>query len=183
MITEIKFGIISGLSIILYTLLEYFLGFHSTRVAVAEYADYLAFLIPIAPLFFAMNHKRKSAPEGQIPFGRNVMTGLTIAVISTVIATIFIIFYLKRINPEFSDARIAFESNKLFAEGIPEEIVIQKVNGLRLQYSFGAQIIVTFFGQLIFSTFYTLVLSSFLTQNTLATLLLNRSKKTQQKIK
>ncbi len=183
MTTEIKFGIITGFSIILYVLLEYYLGFHSTRIAVAEYADYLVFLIPIAPLFFAMNHKRKSAPEGQVPFNRSVATGLTISVISTVIATTFIIFYLKRINPQFGDARIAFESNKLFAEGIPEEIVIQKVNGLRLRFSFGAQIIWTFFGQLIFSTFSTLVVSTFLTQNTLATLLLNRRKKTQQKIR
>jgi hypothetical protein len=116
-----RFGIITGIGVALYVLLEYALGFHTTQLEIGKYSGYGASLIPIITIFFALKTQR--AKTGLLSFREGIQIGFTIAFTAAVITTIFFYFYNSYINPGWMHIAAELEKQKMIAEGAAQENV------------------------------------------------------------
>ena len=119
--TEIKYGLITGIGVCLYVLLEYVLGFHTTYPEIGEYSGYFSSIIPILAIFFAIKEKRDNAFGGVINFGQAFFTGLVVTIISAFIITAFFGVYNNYINPEGMEYLTQWKEQQMRAENISED--------------------------------------------------------------
>ncbi|MFW5663056.1 MAG: DUF4199 domain-containing protein, partial [Bacteroidota bacterium] len=98
--TELKFGVIIGLGMFIWVVLEYFLGFHTTNIAMHPIITNFAFLIPVLGYVFAMKEKRDSEFTEGLPYGQGFKSGMAITGIVIVISLAGQIVYHEIINPD-----------------------------------------------------------------------------------
>ena len=91
--TEVKYGVLFALIVVVYVLLEHFLGINTTRHDIGQYSRLAGGLVPILGIFFGIRSKRNHELNGVMTFGQGVKTGLLIAVIQTTLTTIWFLFY------------------------------------------------------------------------------------------
>ena len=160
MALEILFGLLTGIAVAAYVLVEFALGFHMAHYDIGQYADLMQFVVPLVLLLLGMI--KAASRIGAASFGRSLASGLLITVTGSLLATTFMLFYLKSINPQYVDAVIAFERDKLVTSGIPDEIMVQKVNEMRLRYGVGARLIWGFFCQMGYGVAFSIAVSAYL---------------------
>jgi len=141
----LRYGIIAGCVLMLCWMIEYFLGIHTKELGFGPYCEFLSFLLFFLIIFLGT---RKISSDS-LTFGRSVWNGSLMTICSTILFTLFMLWYLKSINPHYGDFQIAYQQDQLVQEGVPDDILIQKVNAMRLEYGVGALIIRTFFRTLL----------------------------------
>ena len=116
------YGILSGALVCAFVMVEFFLGFHSTKIGQGKYMSYFGVLIPITIIVIAILYKKKDG-GGFLEFKEGMKTGIIISLITGIITTFFMMLYNSYINPEFFDTALAYQT-KLFKEAgkTPEEI-------------------------------------------------------------
>ena len=114
-------------------MLEYLLGFHTTHAAAGAYADYGVYVILAGGLAAALRGIPSAA-------GR-LTTGITGGVAAAVTGAAILGCYLAFVNPSYVDVAIAAQRDRLAAAGVPDEILVQQVNGMRLSMGPRARII------------------------------------------
>jgi len=155
------FGLFTGIAAAAYVLLEFALGFHTARYDIGQYADMAQPVIPLLLLLLGIWKAAGPTPS----FGRRVLTGALITFIGAFLATGFMVWYLKSLNPQYVDVVIAYERDKLLGTGMPDEIVVQNVNEMRLRYGAGARLIWGFFRQLGLGAAATVAVSAYLSRD------------------
>ncbi|HUL43170.1 MAG TPA: DUF4199 family protein [Bacteroidota bacterium] len=143
--TIFRYGIFASLALILCWMLEYFAGFHTKTIGYDIYTECISSIFFFAIILLGIKKNRLADPT----YATSVRTGLLITCCAAVLFALFMTGYLKFINPAFSDNQIAHERDQLIQEGVPDDILIQKVNALRLEYGNGALLIRTFFRTLL----------------------------------
>lgn len=121
--TEVKYGVLFAAIVIVYVMLEHFLGFNTTRHDIGQYTRLAGVIVPIVGIFFGIKAKRDNELNGVMTFGQGVKTGFLIAVIQTTLTTIWFWFYSTVINPEFLDTMLAFERSQMLAAGTPQAVI------------------------------------------------------------
>jgi hypothetical protein len=161
---ELIFGLLTGLAVAGYVMLEFVLGFHSARYDMGQYADLALAFVPLLLLLLGMFKASSRPTPGARSLGRSIVTGLLISFIGAVLSTAFMLWYLKSLNPHYIDVVLAFERDKLLSTGMPDEIMVQKVNEMRLRYGVGARLIWGFFRQLGLGAAVTVLLAVYFTR-------------------
>jgi hypothetical protein len=95
--TPIKFGLISAVAVSTWVLLEYLLGFHTTRYELGQYTGFGAAIFPVACTWVALTRLRAAA--GALTFGRGLAAGAVVAAISSAGTGLFMVVYYRFINP------------------------------------------------------------------------------------
>ena len=170
--TEIKYGIITGLIICLWHLIEYFLGFHSYKMHIGEYTTYFVVIIPFITLYLGIKEKRDKIYNGRISLRQGVRTGLMISLIGTVIVAVYLIIYFNSINPNFLDLSIAYQKSKLMSRGRTAEEITTEMDRLKFMFNFVNQLLFGIIGLVTSGFIISFALSMLLKKNHNRTLLI-----------
>ena len=133
--TELKYGLIAGIGVSVYVLLEYFLGFHTTYPEIGQYSGYFSAIIPIFAILYAIKEKRNRYFNGYITFGQGFITGLIVTVISAFIITGFFVIYNDFINPEGLKYISSWRAEQMRLENIPEEEIVASIEEYNAMYN------------------------------------------------
>jgi hypothetical protein len=159
--TEIRYGIIFALIVVVYVMIEHFLGFNTTRHDIGQYTRLAGVLVPILGIFFGIRAKRQEL-NGRMIFGQGVKTGFLIAVIQTTITTLWFWFYGTVVNPQFMDTMLEFERAKMAAAGTDANTIATGIARMKSLYSTPTlQIFQEVLG-IVYGTVFALIFSFFL---------------------
>lgn len=134
--TELKYGVLFAGVVVVYVMIEHFLGFNTTRHDIGQYTRLMGILAPIIGIFFGIREKRNKDLNGVMTFGQGVKAGFWVALIQTTITTAWFLLYGNVINPEFMDTILAFEESTMIAAGVPEATITQELDRMRSMFAF-----------------------------------------------
>ncbi len=124
---EIKYGIITGLGVSAYVMLEFLLGLHTKYIEIGEFSGYFSAIIPILTLYFAFREKRDLQPGSILPYGKGFLTGLYISIIASFIIAVFFSIYYAYINPDFIKDGAEYARNKMIAMHVSQAKIDQEL--------------------------------------------------------
>ncbi len=102
---EKKYGIVTGVLMVIWLLLEYAFGLHDQFLDLFFIVTNFVFLIPIVGMYLAIK-KEKTRLEGNITLKQGFLTGTIISFISASIAAIGQICYHQFVNRDYFDFMI-----------------------------------------------------------------------------
>ncbi len=147
--TELKWGAIIGFGISLWVLLEFLLGFHTTRMEVGQFSGYFSILIPIFALYFGICEKRDKELAGSLRFVEGLKAGFLMILLAALIITAFFYLYNTLINPGWIEHGMVWQQEQLIASGMNETQVTETMSQLRTIYSLQGQLLGAFLGTLL----------------------------------
>lgn len=120
---EIKYGIIIGMAISCWILLEFLLGFHTSRMEFGAYSGYFAIIIPLIGYYKALKAKKKSEAKNFFTIGRGLKSGFTISIIVASVLTVFLYLYTQYLNPNWNELSLNLLAEQMKQSGsTPAEI-------------------------------------------------------------
>jgi hypothetical protein len=158
----IKWGIILGAVICLWTLALHALGFYTTRLGAGQIADVVAIIIPIVVLFLAIRERRATNSGQTLTIGQGIVTGVMTGLVSVPITAGFLWFYHHYVNPRWMDLLVQWKESQLRAGGQSPDSIRTTIEGMRASASDGAQIGAALIGTLILSLALSLFISALL---------------------
>ena len=105
--SEIQTGILLSVGLFLWLLLEFFLGFHTTRIDYYPFFFWLIFTIPFLGIYWSMKSKRDKEYAGKISFIQALKTGLIVTSTICILSPIVVLLYVSIINPLFLSTMLA----------------------------------------------------------------------------
>ena len=134
--TEIRYAVGFALIVIVYVMIEHFLGFNTTRHDIGQYTRLTGVVVPALAVFFGIRAKRQNDLNGAMTFGQGVKAGAFIALVLAALTMLWFWLYSSVINPHFVETMLQFETAKLTASGASEAAIGENISGLRSMYSF-----------------------------------------------
>lgn len=125
--TEIKWGIILPVAMLLLMCIQYFTGLQSVEyIKTGGIIDFIfgVIVIPVVIYYLGIREKRDKDKHGIISWGEGVITGFTIALIAVPFSILGLYFFLEIINPQYFQVLIDLSLDK----GYPLEIVEKQYN-------------------------------------------------------
>ena len=125
--TEIKWGIILPVAMLLLMCIQYFTGLQSAEHnKTGGIVDFIfgIIIIPVIVYYLGIREKRDKDNNGRISWGDGVLTGFTIAMIAVPFSVIGLYFFLEVINPQYFQTLIDLSLDK----GYPLKIVEKQYN-------------------------------------------------------
>lgn len=135
--TEIKWGIIFTVAILLWTVLEKVLGWHDTLIAKhAIYTNFFA-IIAIGIFVFALIEKRDKDLGGKMTWVQGFVSGIIISVIVAMLSPLTQYITHEYITPDYFDNAISYAiENKVMTKESAEAYF--NFGSYRIQAAFGA---------------------------------------------
>ena len=146
----IRWGVILGLAICVWTMGLHVLGFYTVRLSMGQVADVVATILPIAAIVLALRARRRESRRG-LRFLESAQTGVVIGLVSGPISGAFLWFYHHHVNPQWLDRLVAWKTTTMQAAGATPETIALTVDGLRAGGTDLAQIVGALVGSVIFS--------------------------------
>ncbi len=160
--TEAKFGLLTGIGICLWILLEYMLGFHTTKMHIGRYSMYLVLLIPILTIYLALKEKRDLQLKGKISINNGIRAGLMISLIASIIISVFLIVYFNYINPQYSELGVAYYKEKIILSDKTLIQQTQELDSIKRMFGFINQLLFGIIGTIGIGLFISLIVSIYL---------------------
>ncbi|HEY9124022.1 MAG TPA: DUF4199 domain-containing protein [Bacteroidales bacterium] len=113
-----NYGLITGLIVIVYSLLLYIIGLHLN-----QYFGYLTIVIMAACIFIFTKQYRDKQNEGFISFGKAFQLGILIGVFAAILLSFFSYIEVTFIDPTIVEKQLDIQREKMLAKGISEEQV------------------------------------------------------------
>ncbi|MFA6455889.1 MAG: DUF4199 domain-containing protein [Bacteroidota bacterium] len=140
---EYRYGIICGLGLCGWIMLEFAFGFHTTALEIGQYSGYFSFIVPAVVIYTALS-EQKSKSNGTLAVKAGINVGFQIAILSAAIFTIFLFFYTNYINPGWIDAMIEWQRKKIILGGATDDEIERFVTQNRRINNALGQGVVTF---------------------------------------
>ena len=96
--TEIKYGFNISVAGFAFICAEFLLGLHTKFVKWHPMVSWVAMLIPVLGLIFAIRQKRYEL-GGFISYKKSLRTGVLVSIVSAIVNPLFIFIYYKIVNP------------------------------------------------------------------------------------
>lgn len=96
----IRYGVVTGILVCFYILFEFFLGLHDQGNTLGKYTGFLSGIIPAYFIYRSLIGYRDFENLGKLLFMEGFILGIIVTLVSTVITTAFLYFYLTVINPD-----------------------------------------------------------------------------------
>ena len=116
--TEVKYGVITGIAVCSWVVVEYLLGFHTNRLEIGKYSDHFSMIIPFVTLFLAIREKRIETEEESLSVWQGIRTGVLVSFLSAVITAVFMLLYNNLINPGWQRAAMEMQKRQLMQGGM-----------------------------------------------------------------
>jgi hypothetical protein len=158
----VKWGIILGVAVCVWTLLLHVLGFYTTRLQLGQYADIIATVIPIVILSLAIRERRARNPGQTLTIGQGLSTGVVTGLVSVPITAGFLWIYHHYINPRWMDLLVAWKEEQMRAQAKTPETISATMDAMRASATDRAQLIGALVGTLVLSLALSLFIAAIL---------------------
>lgn len=105
---EVGYGLALALAHLVWLIVEYTLGLHSTRIAQYSILTNLYVVIAALILWRAIKNRRDVLEGGQLLWWQGMTSGMIVSVVSAALRGPTWWFFLKFINPGFTQAMVEF---------------------------------------------------------------------------
>ncbi len=166
--SEIRTGILLSVGLFLWLMLEFFLGFHTTRIDYHPFITWLSIVIPIAGIYWSMKVKRDRVYAGKITFIQALKSGLVVTAIMSLLGPIMVFVYVSVINPLFFSTMLAH--SKVMIEGLNISIVDKEkmIEESTRNFSTSSYVIQSFIGSLIMGAVLSLLTATLMKRSAVA---------------
>jgi len=148
--TDVKWGLILGVAVAVWTLALHLLGFYTTRIGAGLIADNVAIVLPIAAVTLALLERRRRT--GSLTIGQAVLTGLVVGAVSAPISVGFLWIYHHFVNPQWVDYLVEHALISGTAKGQTPAEIQPAILNLRRGATDVAQITAGFVGSIVVCT-------------------------------
>ncbi len=145
--TELKWGLILGLSVSLWIFIEFLAGFHTTRMQYGAYSRYVTSIIPVVCIWFGIKEKKKQLDK--MKFLQGFASGMAMAFVAALLITGFLYVYNVWINPEWMQNGLAYAEGQLRIDGRNETQIALSLEELKALYTLEGQLFAAFLGTLL----------------------------------
>ena len=128
---EIKYGLLAGGGVCLWTTLEYLLGFHTTRPAIGEYSGYFSTVIPLVAVFILLQRKQAAAYDGRLTLAQGINSGIATSFLAALVVCTFLFAYNRFINPNWLDGFLDWKVAQLRVQGVAEVAIRKEIVSYR----------------------------------------------------
>lgn len=140
--TGVKWGLILGASVIVWTLIIHALGFYTTNLAAGQKADLIAIVLPVAAILLALLERRR-LEGGSLSIKQSVATALVVGLVSVPVTAGFLWWYHHYMNPRWLDLLVDYQREKMTAAGAAADEIAraeaqQRSSGTDSSQLFGA---------------------------------------------
>lgn len=118
--SEIVYGLLCGLGMSVWVLIEYALGFHTSLLEIGQYSGYVSIIFPLVFIFMALQH-RQQLLKSSIPYVDGITIGFRIAFFSALLLTVFFYIYNTYVNPDWIELTIEFQRKRLILGGASDD--------------------------------------------------------------
>lgn len=151
-----RYGILCGLALCAWVLIEFALGFHTTSLVIGQYSGYFSFIVPVVFIFVALR-EQQSKTHYILNTKDGINIGFQIAIISAALFTVFIYFYNNYINPEWIESMVEWQRKKLILSGATDDEIENFMEENRRMTNSLGQGIMSLIGNIGVGVFVTLV--------------------------
>jgi hypothetical protein len=122
----LRYGLYGAASICILFLLSWLFG-DNLSYSVQEIIGYASMVVSLSFVFFGIRHFRDKINDGTVSFGKALLLGLAISLITALAFGVLDVVYIKYINPDFTEEYYARSLEKL-EETLPAaEFEIERV--------------------------------------------------------
>lgn len=125
----LTYGLLAAAGGAAWTLIEYALGFHTTRLETGRYTGFAAIVFPILAIWLALKAAR-AEHGGRLSFGQGLKQGAAVSAVQAVAGALFFLVYFTIVNPRFFDALAASGQTSTAGEQVTILLVSSFVAGL-----------------------------------------------------
>lgn len=158
-------GIIGGLAMGLYMLLEALLGLHSEYIEIGQYTGYLRYLIMLIAIILTMRYVREALGDAGMAFGRAIGVGIIVTFGAAIIMGLMEMLYVSVLFPDFFDNYLALQLEQMRASGM-SETEIAEMKDMALMWSTpGMNFLLYFIETTVIGTIFSLIAALFMKTN------------------
>ena len=136
MSTTLKWGLITGMVYVIYSLISNMLGLQQggMGMGLGLLANIVIMLATFFTIYLGIKESRDTDLNGYMTMGQGFMTGFKIALIAGLIAGIFAFVYAKFIDPDMADKMMSTAEEQWDEMNVPEEQreMSRKITGMFL---------------------------------------------------
>ena len=132
---ELKYGLVAGLGMSGWTLLEHVLGFHTRRLDLGEITSWGTLVILAASLYFLLRHHLVAGRRYWLPAWESVLYGALASLVAAMVFYIFQGLYHTFLNREWVDLYLEWKVAQKRAAGVGEEEIRAFARSVRWQCS------------------------------------------------
>lgn len=126
--TPVLIGVIAAFVVCLWTLVQFFLGWHGENLELSNKLQFVNWAIWVILGIIAMYATRAGRPPSErFTYGRAVGTGVVGLLAFGLVTSIFTVVYFEIINPDFKNAVLNFQGEQMVKQGMSQ----QQVDGAR----------------------------------------------------
>ncbi|MGH2569020.1 MAG: DUF4199 domain-containing protein, partial [Bacteroidota bacterium] len=140
----LKYGILAGIAVAVYSTSEYLIGLHGPYLNIGQYVGYLRYVLVAGGIYLAVKQTKDVQSGAPLTFWRAVGVGTGVAAISGVVISLYEIAYLEFINPNFLQDYSNFLLDNMRAQGATAEQIEQMTEQIKTYSSTGAQFLFYF---------------------------------------
>jgi Protein of unknown function (DUF4199) len=158
--TTFFYGVILAVSNIVLTLVGFFLGFQTDKIAEGRWFGWLSLVVGIAVTWLGVRAVREESAGKSLSYGKGVGAGFLINVYSGLIGSIYAFIHFTFINPSYADYTIDLARQKAGNASDAQLAVMEK--WMRFMLSPAMISVIGMIMALIFGILIALVVSAFL---------------------
>ncbi len=162
--TEIRYGLLNGLLVCVWSLGEFLLGIHTRHMQYSAITSLLSAIIPFVILLRALQARRSDTVSGALTLWQGAKVGLVVGLVTGAVLAIYFQIYFRWINPDWLQYAEAYERQKLLAAGRSLAEIEQEIARLRKMQSPLWQSAAGILGTVLLDTLLALVITLFLSR-------------------
>jgi putative Mn2+ efflux pump MntP len=163
--TKFTYALILSICQAVFSLVLYFTGYQTEKLATGQYLQWLAFIIMIVVLYLGIKAVREEKPGQYLTYGQAVGAGTVISVISGLISGVYAFIHFKFINTSFADYQMEIIRGQWANAGMSEAQMEQAEGFTRMFLGPTIQLITTPIAVTLTGLVISLILAIFLKRN------------------
>lgn len=127
----LKYGILTGISAVLWKLAEFYLNLNTNTLGV--WAGFIPYIILFAGIFIGNIAQKidKQSGAGLLDFKQGARTGVVISLITGITLSIFGFVYCNFINPDFLDQYLTLSKMQMINDKQPVEVIEKEMKMIK----------------------------------------------------
>jgi len=130
-----SYGLILAAGLIVLTLVGFFLGFQTDKIADGRWFGLLTFALIIVVTWLGIKAVREEAKDKAMTYGKGVGSGVLINLYGGVVSSIYSFFHLTFINPSFADYTVNATRQQWAEKGLSDAQMDAMEKGMRMMLS------------------------------------------------
>ncbi|MDP2137777.1 MAG: DUF4199 domain-containing protein, partial [Candidatus Didemnitutus sp.] len=145
-----------------FSLLMYFTGYQTEKLATGQYIQWVGFALVFVVLWMGVKAVREENPHHAISYGQAVGAGFVISLLSGLMTSIYSFIHYKFINTNFADYQLEILRGKWAEAGLSDTQMEQAENMTRAMMGPTMTAVMTFVGMCIVGLIMALIIAAFL---------------------